>query len=104
MRTYNSPTGTLNAVGVRSGKICDSQTLCKKCDKCDKLESAKKKRKKAEQANNQKKIDKYTNKEKKLADHVCLKNWTKSSKAMESETIVRLVLKATMLRTWYCHG
>ena len=26
-RTYNSRTGTLNAVGVRSGKICESQVL-----------------------------------------------------------------------------
>ena len=36
-RTYDSPTGTLNAIGVKSGKICDSQTLCKKCHKCNKL-------------------------------------------------------------------
>ena len=79
---------------MRSGNICDSQTLCKKCDKCDKLASATKKREKAVQAKNQKKINKYTKREKKLTGHVCYKNWTKSSKAMESETIVRLVKKA----------
>ena len=39
-RTYNSPTGTLNAIGVKTNKICDSQTLCKKCNACDKLEIA----------------------------------------------------------------
>ena len=53
-----------------------------------------KKREKAVQAKNQKRINKHAKREKKLADHVCLKNWTKSSKVMESETIVRLVLKA----------
>ena len=46
-RTYNSATGTLNATGVNSGKICDSQTLCKSCHKCDKLEIVRKKKEKA---------------------------------------------------------
>ena len=44
---------------------------------------------------------KYTKREKKLADHVCFKNWTKSSKVMGSETIVRLVLKAPKKLGWY---
>ena len=46
-RTYDSPTGTLNAIGVKSGKICNSQTLCKKCHKCDKLAIVTKKNDKA---------------------------------------------------------
>ena len=45
-RTYNSATGMLNATGVRSGKVRDSQTLCKSCHKCDKLEIVRKEKEK----------------------------------------------------------
>lgn len=33
--TYNSATGTLNAIGVRSQKIIWSKTLCNRCMYCD---------------------------------------------------------------------
>ena len=39
-----------------------------------------------------------------LTNHDCLKNWTKSSKAMESETIVRLVLKSPKKLGCYVRG
>ena len=103
-RTYNSATGTLNATGVRSGKTCGSQTLCKSCHKCDKLEIVRKKKEKAVAKGKTQKIKRYTTKEKKLADHKCMKNWGKSSKSMESETIVQLVLNAPRKSGMYVRG
>ena len=50
------------------------------------------------------KIKKDTTQGKKLADHKCMKNWGKSSKSMESETIVRLVLNAPRKSGMYVRG
>ena len=94
----------LNATGVCNGKMCDSQTLCKNCHKCDKLEIVRKKKEKAVAKGKTQKIKRYTTKEKKLADHKCMKNWGKSSKSMESETIVRLVLNAPRKSGMYVRG
>ena len=41
-----------------------------------------------------KKQKKYTLQDKHITFHACLKNWDKSSKAMESESIVKFVKKA----------
>ena len=87
-RSYSSPTGTLNACGALSGKICDSQTLCNRCDKCNKLRKLRKKREGNCGKQKKKKIERYAKQIKKLAKHYCLKTFDKSSKAMESELIV----------------
>ena len=40
--TYNSATGTMNAIGVRTKKVCWSETLCNKCMYCDRLKKVRK--------------------------------------------------------------
>ena len=93
-RTYNSATGTLLSVGLKTKKICDAITLCNRCSPCNKLERVKNKKEKAIKANKKRKISKYSLRETKLAKHLCLKTWDKSSKSMESEAIIRFVLNA----------
>ena len=88
--TYNSATGTMNAIGVRTKKVCWSDTLCNRCMYCDRLKKVRKQKEKALANNRSKKAAKYTKQEKKLALHRCLKNFDKSSKAMESESIVNM--------------
>ena len=102
-RTYDSPTGTLNAIGVKTRKICNSQTLCSKYHKCNKLAIVTKKNDDAIEGK-KKKISKYKKKMEDLTNHDCLKNWKKSSKAMESETIVRLVLNSPKKLGCYVRG
>ena len=54
-RTYNSATGTLLSVGLKTNKICDSITLCNRCSACNKLEKVKKKKEKVIKAKKKKK-------------------------------------------------
>ena len=72
-RLYNSATGTMNAIGVRSKKVCWSETLCNRCTFCERLKRVTKKKEKAIAAQNKKKIIKYTNIEEKPNLHKCLK-------------------------------
>ena len=83
------------SVGLKTKKICDAITLRNRCSPCNKLERVKNKKEKAINANKKSKISKYSLRETKLAKHLCVKTWDKSSKSMESEAIVRFVLNAS---------
>lgn len=58
---------------------------------CNRFKKASKRKEKATANNRNKKAEKYAKQEKVLASHRCLKNFQKSSKAMESESIVKCV-------------
>lgn len=103
-RTYNSATGTLMETGVKSRNICDSQTFCKRCHKCNMLLYVRYKKGNALSAKKPLKVKKYTLKEDKLANHKFMRNWSKSSKSMESEAIVRLVFNAQKKSGMYVRG
>ena len=89
--TYNSAMGTMNGIRVGTKKVCWSEMLCNKCMYCDWLKIARKRKEKATANNQNKKTAKFATQEKLLPSHRCLKNFQKSSKAMESESIVKCV-------------
>ena len=60
--TYNSATGTMNAIGVRSKKVCWSQTLCNRCMYCDKSKKVRKQKEKALAKKQHKKAEQYKKK------------------------------------------
>ena len=69
---YNSHTGVGNAMGGYSKKVLDSHIWNRLCRQCD--------------------VARRRNK--KVRGHVCIKNWSESSKSMESAAIFEIVVRA----------
>lgn len=69
-RNYASLTGHASMIGQKTGKVLSYAVRCKKCRICDQTSTT------------------GTSLEK---DHDCRKNWTKSSKAMESDMAIEML-------------
>ena len=78
-------------VGLHTHKICASCMTINKCNVYNKKE--KYKQRKAEAPNEKERTEQYKNKIKSIAAHHCLNNFDGTSKAMEADSFVHLILK-----------
>ena len=72
---YDSASGVVHFIGVRSGKVVDTNLTINRCQICDKIEKFKEKKRKAKVHKKDTKIQKYNSKLKNIKAHLCLKNF-----------------------------
>ena len=90
-RLYNSASGVVHFVGVHTGKVCDTRLSINRCQMCEKIKVYKEKIEKGKARKKESNIQKFKTKMSKIKTHRCLKNFWGTSKAMEADSIVRLV-------------
>ena len=90
-RQYDSASGVVHIIGVRSGKVCGTRLSINRCQGCTRIQSFKDKQQKAKAKKKESNIQKYKAKLKQIKPHRCMQNFWGTSKLMEADSIVRLV-------------
>ena len=90
-RRYDSASGVIHFIGVRSGKVCDTEININRCQVCSRVQAYKDKKVKAKAKKKQSNVQKYKAKLKQIKPHRCMQNFWGNSKAMESNSIVKMV-------------
>ena len=91
-RGYDSPSGITNMIGEYSKKIIDSVLAINQCQFCNKVKKWAKKKERTIKFEKKAKEEKCQNKINRYSTHKCLKTFNGSSKAMEADSIVGMVL------------
>ena len=93
-RGYDSPSGITNMIGEYSKKIIDSVLAINQCQFCNKVKKWAKKKERTIKFEKKAKEEKCQNKINRYSTHKCLKTFNGSSKAMEADSIVGMVLNS----------
>ena len=103
-RHYDSASGCVHFIGVRCKKVCARRLNINRCYICARIERLEGKKQKAKRVKKKESAKKYKSKIKEIKTHRCLKNFWGTSKAMEADSIVRLVKKFPKHKGAYIRG